>query len=329
MGPVKLPTTAVSTQTSPGGQQVETGSRTTAPGTAPVSSSTPQPPSSPSPSVSPSPILHNRSAQPISTKTPQPPSNQSILPNIQGMTPHNAAMAQKAQPAVTALLGLYGDPGTPSVKSMADFADLAADPHAQKVIGTAFKLLDQQMGEISDPGMIQTLATAGGWANFRAKAEADAQRQSGEEMTPAEKEYFDTAIASMADIIGARSATGQSPARFSVRAIQNELPLIGTGSTTDPASYLTKMMTIARQIRVGLNAMPDNSRALAYLQKRENDLIQQSNALSKKLNKGKPVSSKTPSAPGQHTYAIDDKGKRHKVLDPNAQLPKGWSWPSP
>jgi hypothetical protein len=29
---------------------------------------------------------------------------------------------------------------------------------------------------------------------------------------------------------------------------------------------------------------------------------------------------------GAHQYAIDQNGKRRKVLDPNAQLPQGWSW---
>ena len=79
----------------------------------------------------------------------------------------------------------------------------------------------------------------------------------------------------MADIIGSRAATGQSAARFSVRAIQNELPLIGLSGTPDSASYLTKMQTIGRQIRVGLNAMPDNGRAMAWLNRREADIAKQ------------------------------------------------------
>jgi hypothetical protein len=29
---------------------------------------------------------------------------------------------------------------------------------------------------------------------------------------------------------------------------------------------------------------------------------------------------------GQHQYAIDENGKRRKVLDPKAQLPQGWKW---
>jgi hypothetical protein len=222
----------------------------------------------------------------------------SILPNIQAMTPRNATMAQKTQPAVSALLGIYGDPQNPSVPSLMGYAKLADDPHSQKVLGEAFKLLDQQMGEISDPGVIQTLGTAAGWANFRAQAEAGAQQAAGTEMTPQEKEYFDSAIASMADIIGARAATGQSPARFSVRAMQNELPLIGLSGTSDQASYLTKLETIGRQVGVGLNAMPDNSRALAWLAQRQAQIAKQ------KASIGKTIVQHSPST-GRDRYSTD------------------------
>lgn len=253
---------SVTTQTAPGGGQVVSG--TTSPNTpGPIGvghhpTGANHPPAGPKTSR-----IHGRASV---------ERGQSVLPNIQNMTQQNAAAARKAQPAVTALLGLYGDPTSPQAPSLLEFAHLANDPHAQKVLGEAFKLLDQQMGEISDPGIIQTLATSAGWANFRAKAEAEAQQDTGTKMTPEERKYFDTAIASMADIIGSRAATGQSPARFSVRSIQNELPLIGLSGTTDEQSYLTKMQTIGRQVRVGLNGMPDNSRALAWLDKREGQI---------------------------------------------------------
>jgi hypothetical protein len=273
IGPARVGT--VTTQTAPGGGQVVTGTTTpTTPGR--ILQKAAVPPST-------------TGARPVSPKGVggvlpkiQPVGAQSILPNVQGMTPRNAAMAQKTQPAVSALLGIYGDPQNPNVPSLMSYAKLADDPHSQQVLGEAFKLLDQQMGEISDPGIIHTLGTAAGWANFRAQAEAGAQQQAGTEMTPQEREYFDAAIASMADIIGARAATGQSPARFSVRAMQNELPLIGLSGTPDQASYMTKLETIGRQVGVGLNAMPDNSRALAWLKKQLSEIANEKTALSKK-----------------------------------------------
>lgn len=262
LGQARVPT--VQTQTAPGGGQVVT--QTTTPQTTGAVLR-----SAPAPSTGARPVAPTTPGGVIRNSAPSQP-EKSILPDIQRMTPRNAEMARKAQPAVTALLGMYGDPQNPSVPSMMDFSKLADDPHAQKVLGEAFKMLDQSMGEISDPGIIQTLGTAGGWANFRARVESQAQQSPGTRMTDAEKAYFDTAIASMADVIGSRSATGQSPARFSVKSIQNELPLIGLPGTPDSTSYNTKMKTLARQIEVGLNAMPDNSRALAWLKKREGQL---------------------------------------------------------
>jgi len=47
------------------------------------------------------------------------------------------------------------------------------------------------------------------------------------------------------------------------------------------------------------------------------------NALTVAKKYNQPVSSQ---APQLHEYAIDDAGKRRKVLDPNAQLPQGWKW---
>lgn len=228
---------------------------------------------------------------------------QSILPDIQRMTPKNAELAIKAQPAVTALLGLYGDPQNPSSPSMFSYVKLADDPHAQKVLGEAFKLLDQQMGEISDPGVLQALGTAAGWANFRAGVEAQAQQNAGTQMTPEERAYFDAAIASMADIIGSRAATGQSAARFSVRSIQNELPLIGLSGTPDSASYLTKMQTIGRQIRVGLNAMPDNGRAMAWLNQREAEIAKQKSSVAGAL--GKKIKVQHSASTGQDRWSDD------------------------
>jgi len=299
LGPVRVPSSTTRTQTSPGGGQVVTGTSTVIPQNSGIPATTPHGSTPQS-----EPTLHTRPQGKVTQKLQGQADlsrGKSILPDIQNMTPQNAAAARKSQPAVSALLGLYGDPQSPQAPSMVEFAPLANDQHAQQVLGEAFKLLDQSMGEISDPGIIQTLGTAAGWANFRASAEAGAQQATGTQMTKQEREYFDTAIASMADIIGSRSATGQSPARFSVKSIQNELPLIGLSGTPDSESYLTKMQTIGRQIRVGLNAVPDNSRALAWLDKREHEIGSQK---GNKPSQGKAIVQHSPST-GQYRYSMD------------------------
>ena len=284
----------VRTATAPGGGQVVTGT------------STPETPhGSPQPHGEPHSFAGPKTKSLDATRGAQTAETEGVLPNIANMTPQNAAAARKAQPAVTALLGLYGDPQSPNAPSMMNYAKLADNPHSQKVLGEAFKLLDQQMGEISDPGILQTLGTAAGWANFRARAEAGAQQSAGTEMTPEERSYFDAAISSMADIIGSRAATGQSAARFSVRSIQNELPLIGLSGTPDSTSYLTKMQTIGRQIRVGLNGMPDNSRAIGWLNKREAD-IEREKSGGAILHSGKPkIRVQHSASTGKDRYSTD------------------------
>ena len=185
LGVARVGTTA--TQTAPGGGQVVTGT------TAPASPGAFPPrtggvPTAPTGATGLGPILRQRPTPagtgPAPTQArPVNPSRiaslpkvnrvgagtKSILPDIQNMTQANAKMAQKAQPAVTAELGLYGDPQNPDAPSMVSYAKLADDPHAQQVLGEAFKLLDQQMGEISDPGILQTLGTAAGWETFARK----------------------------------------------------------------------------------------------------------------------------------------------------------------
>ena len=293
---------STSTQTAPGGEQVITA--TTKPnvagaltGAKPVSSTAPPSATGARP-VAPGAL----NSLPKVTK-PTATQPQSIFPDLSRVPYKFQSEAQKLKPVVVAEAGLYGDPGHPTVPSMMDYAKLADDLHAQKTLGEAFKLLDQQMGEISDPGVLQTMGTAAGWANFRAQAESGAQQAAGTQMTPEERAYFDAAIRSMADIIGARSATGQSAARFSVRAIQNELPLIGLSGTPDSQSYFNKMQGILVQIRGGLDGMPDNSRALAWLTKREAEIAKQKASVAGAL--GKKIKVQHSASTGQDRWSDD------------------------
>ena len=136
-------------------------------------------------------------------------------------------------------------------------------------------------------------------------------------MTPEERAYFDAAIRSMADIIGARSATGQSAARFSVRAIQNELPLIGLSGTPDSQSYFNKMQGILVQIRGGLDGMPDNGRAMAWLNQREAEIAKQKASVAGAL--GKKIRVQHSASTGQDRWS-DDGGKTwHLGKPPQSQ----------
>ncbi len=167
-------------------------------------------------------------------------SRQGILPHIQNMTPQNAALATKAQSALITLMDFYGDPQHPSVPSLADFSQLADNPHAQKTLGAAFAYLDQK-----DEG-----------------ASAAVNRT----MTEPERLYFTTVTTTLGSIDSGDASLGRL-----------RVPLIGTVATPDGRSYLNQMLLESERLRVSLNGMPDNRRALWWLEYRTGQVIDKLN----------------------------------------------------
>jgi hypothetical protein len=167
-------------------------------------------------------------------------SRQGIFPDIQNMTQQNAAAARKTQSAVISLMDFYGDPQTPSVPSMADFSELADNPHARKTLGEAFAYLDQVNGV----------------------AGADVERT----MTEPERLYFTTVTTTLGSIDSGDASGGRL-----------RVPLIGTVATPDGRSYLSQMLLESERLRVSLNGMPDNRRALWWLEYRTRQVIDKLN----------------------------------------------------
>jgi hypothetical protein len=168
-------------------------------------------------------------------------SNLGILPDIQSMTPQNAALATKAQSAVIVLMDFYGDPREPSIPSMADFSDLADNPHAQKTLGEAFSYSNRK-DEIPNADVVRT-------------------------MTEPERFYFETATRVVTEI---DDSGNRNEGRLRV-------PLIGTRATSDSRSYLNQMLLESERLRVSLNGMPDNRRALWWLEYRAGQVIDKLN----------------------------------------------------
>jgi len=164
-----------------------------------------------------------------------------ILPDIQSMTPLNAAIATKTQGVTTELMAFYGDPRVPSVPTMADFSNLADDPHAQKTLGEAFVYLEQK-DDTETAAVVRT-------------------------MTESERLYFVTASSAM-DAISNRSGADIS---------RLETPLIGTSTGLDSRSYLNRMLHESERLRVAMNGMPDNRRAVWWLEYRTGQLIDKLN----------------------------------------------------
>lgn len=323
LGPRYPDISRTQTETSPGGGQVVTGTSTIsrgggrgapaapvavpgAPAVIPGAAAAPVVPKGPAPRVPrPGPTgVAPGATPPVTDKSDaameQRVKKEGILPGVEGMTQKNAEKTRKQLPSVTAVLGLFGDPRYPGALNMTDFADLADDDHAKRILGRAFQLLHREVGTVTEPGTMATLMNAAGWAKYQADVEAEIQRTTGEAMTPREQDYFMAAIAGMADILGARGATGQSPAKFSVATIQNELPLIGLSSTVNKREYLSKVLTVSKQLDVGLDGMPDKDRAVWWMNKRRKEIQDE---LDKGPAPGGPMRP-VPPAPGGKSATI-------------------------
>lgn len=163
-----------------------------------------------------------------------------ILPDIQNMTPQNAALGTKANGTLLVLMEFYGDPREPSIPSLADFSDLADNPHAQKALGEAFVYLGQKDGTASMDDMERA-------------------------MTDQERSYFTTVMDTLFPLFGAADVN------------RLEVPLIGTITTPDSRSYLNLMLSESERLRVDLDGMPDNRRALWWLEYRTGQVIDKLN----------------------------------------------------
>jgi hypothetical protein len=165
-----------------------------------------------------------------------------VYPDSARMTPRNADAAQKQPFAIPLLLQIFGDPQFPSVPSMADYLDLADDPDAQKTLGEAFFLLSRR----DDSGAAVTVRR----------------------MTEPERSYFNTASAAIAIL---EDTDGPEAGRL-------KAPLIGTLTAQDSRSYLQQMMHLSGRLKVTLNSLPDNKRAVWWLEYRTGELSDKFNS---------------------------------------------------
>ena len=309
---------------------------------APVSTKTPTPPGA----TPPEPTLQTR---PVSSATPQPPSigssNRDALnaklnakkPNSK-QVPATAAgtvpprpppfapgtmltQGRAAQPVVasmnTVAAQVFGGDGEPPIWQNAWMFD---KPELRTALNKALTLNALSIpGTEDDPSFMQTLATAAGitgWSQQQIQqanieARQNLQKLGGDDAL----NMFARMTGMQEDLSALRSATKGSAAQGSIRTLVRAAPVYNVESSKNFRDQLGVTLNTAAAAMTGYPAINP-----AYL-----DWFKKGAAAARG---GGPVSSKTPSAPGQHTYAIDDKGKRHKVLDPKAALPQGWTWPN-
>jgi len=229
------------------------------------------------------------------------------------------AQGRSAQPVVasmnTVAAQVFGGDGEKPIWENAYMFD---NPGLRTALNKALTLNALSIpGTEDDPSFMQTLATAAGitgWSQQQiqqanVQARQDLQKLGGDDAL----NMFARMAGMQEDLSALRAATKGSAAQGSIRTLVRAAPVYNVESSKNFRDQLAVTLNTASAAMSGYPAI--NPAYLEWFKK------------GAQMARGaSPVSSKTPSAPGQHTYAIDDKGKRHKVLDPKAALPLNWKW---
>jgi hypothetical protein len=184
------------------------------------------------------------------TAAPGADAGDPILPGMS--TAQFRAAAAQAAPVAAAVTEIFGDPRQPDLHPLQSYAKLADNPKAQERIGKAIQLTLNGFGDgikeaAIGAGVGPVHVSAGGWGTWldnklggpqaAAGAQAETLRKIIGEMTPEEKDAYDSTMATMSTMAGLRSISRQSAAMGSLQLIERELPKIGLNATNSRQFY--------------------------------------------------------------------------------------------
>lgn len=202
---------------------------------------------------------------------------------------------EKATPVRLAARQLMGDPNQPEFKSLMDYGDLADSPKAQEHVRVAWDVIKKNMedAEARHLGTLsQIFSNYMGLPQALASSEFDVARDAVGKLSSREKELLDREFAAYGTVMGLRSLTKGSAARFSVASMEREVPILGVSALSSRQFY-DKLGLLNEEIMSGMEGisdriMPDKS---YYVQ------------MADKL--GKLAKQKLPPPPGGTTTAED------------------------
>lgn len=202
---------------------------------------------------------------------------------------------EKATPVRLAARQLMGDPNQPEFKSLMDYGDLADSPKAQEHVRVAWDVIKKNMedAESRHSGTLsQIFSNYMGLPQALASSEFDVARDAVGKLSSREKELLDREFAAYGTVMGLRSLTKGSAARFSVASMEREVPILGVSALSSRQFY-DKLGLLNEEIMSGMEGisdriMPDKS---YYVQ------------MADKL--GKLAKQKLPPPPGGTTTAED------------------------
>ncbi len=214
----------------------------------------------------------------------------------------------RAIPVREAATQIFGDPSQPDIKGLKDYIPLADNPESRERLGKALRLtfdgLNQATGgshisaeagpiSVSTGGIGSVLQNYFGVPAKLAEQQSEIMGKAIGDLTPEEKEYYNSVMSSFSTIVGLRSLTKASAAQASVSAIERELPVIGV-NTFDSRQGYDQMQRLAEVVSNGTIGMPPGMIDPALV-KRIKDLPSQ----MQKLKTAKPASAPDKKGPAK------------------------------
>lgn len=202
--------------------------------------------------------------------TPPPPSTSAGA----GLPPGELGrQRQFAVPIKAAAVQIFGDPKRPDFQPLSAFAHLADDPDSRRRVGTAARVIINQMVEAESKGAhVGTLLGEGGLAGLfgvselldmvkndagipvaLAESQAHAVSTSLARLTDEERAMLNRIMAAYGTVVGLRSLTRGSAYRFSTLSMERELPIPGISDVLNSTTYYSKLASLAEEIATGID----------------------------------------------------------------------------
>lgn len=181
---------------------------------------------------------------------------------------------QVARPVRAAAVQLFGDPTNPNVESLVSFSDLANDPKSRERVGTAARMIINDLTAADKAGGIggqilgegaslhggdiwQALKNKTGISQWIGASQVQATENALKALTPRESRMLNQIMAAYGTVVGLRTLTKGGAYQFSVASMERELPIPGIADVKDSASYNNKLAKIANEVVEGSKGISD------------------------------------------------------------------------
>lgn len=225
-------------------------------------------------------------------------------------------MLQRVTPVRLAATQLFGDPNNANFKPLSDYGSLVDDPAARDRVATAWNLIRAHMddaGADSHSGdLITLMRNYSGTPGAVAESEAEKMTETLDALKPREAEMLNRLFSTYGTVIGLRSLTKGSAAKFSAKNMEQEVPVPGM-NVRNSRQFYDKLGTLAEEVNNGWKGVPPmmlTKGEREYDQKQQEELAGKAKGTGK--SKGKSASkSAPPSATTDPESAADAYIKKH------------------